>query len=53
MLVNSSVKHYCAQFYRPKLDNKIKEGDHILKLPILEENLICYYGSSVLIYMVD
>jgi hypothetical protein len=30
--VNSSVKHYCAQFYRPKLDNKIKEGDHILKI---------------------
>jgi hypothetical protein len=27
VLVDSSVKNYCAQFYRSELDNRIKEGD--------------------------
>jgi hypothetical protein len=30
--IDNNVKHCCAQFYRPELDSRIKQGDHILKI---------------------
>ncbi len=41
--IYSNVKNYCAQFYRPKLDNRIK-GDHILKIAyiLVEYHMLCW-----------
>jgi len=48
MPVNNSVKHYCAQFYRPELDSRIKEGDHILRIAYIggESHMLCWVFST-------
>jgi hypothetical protein len=30
--IDIGIKNYCAQFYKPDVDNKIKEGDRVLKM---------------------
>ncbi len=50
MPVDSSVKHYCTQFYRPELDSRIKEGDYILKIACTrgEFHMLCCVFSTYL-----
>ncbi len=48
--VDSNVKHYCTQFYRPELDSRIKEGDCILKIACTrgEFHMLCWVFSTYL-----
>jgi hypothetical protein len=43
ILVHISIKNYCTQFYRPKLDTKIKERDCILRISSFNEDFHMLY----------
>jgi hypothetical protein len=48
--IDISVKHCCAQFYRPELDSRIKEGECILRIAYTrgEFHLLCWVFCTYL-----
>jgi hypothetical protein len=45
ILVDISIRNYCAQFYRPELVSRINAGDHILKIASFGKvyHLLCWF----------